>query len=196
MNGNTGGSRGRSLLRRSPLRRLGAQGAALAAVALLAAGCGGGGGGSSSAAHSTAYQKELAYSECMRAHGVSNFPDPGSDGIISIHGGGAAKAKGTSGRNQSIGGPQMTRANNACQHLLPNGGVPTAAQRQQLANQGLKFAECMRAHGISNYPDPSGGGGPTTIGGSGINIQSPQFQAANRACSKDLRGGGGIRIAS
>lgn len=193
MNGNTGGSRGRSLLRRSPLPRLGAQATALAAVALLAAACGG--GGSSSGAHSTAYQKELAYSECMRTHGVPNFPDPGSNGIIAIQGGGAAKAKGTSGRNQSVGGAQMTRASNACRHLLPNGGVPTAAQRQQLANQGLKFAECMRAHGISNYPDPSTGGGPTTIGGSGINIQSPQFQAANRACSKDLRGGG-IRIAS
>lgn len=190
MNGNRGGSGRRG---ESPLRRLGAQGAALAAVALLAAACGGG-GGSSSGAHSTAYQKELAYSECMRAHGVPNFPDPGSNGIIAIQGGRAAK--GTSGRNQSVGGPQMTRADNACRHLLPNGGVPSAAQQQQLRNQGLKFAECMRAHGISNFPDPPTGGGPTTIGGSGINIQSPQFQAANRACSKDLRGGGGIRIAS
>jgi hypothetical protein len=192
MNGNTGGSGRRG---RSPLRRAGVQAAAVAAVALLAAACGGG-GGSSGGAQSTAYQKELAYSECMRTHGVPGFPDPGSNGIVSIQSGGAAKAKGTPGKNQTVGGPQMTRAYNACRHLLPNGGVPTAAQKEQMLQQGLKFAECMRAHGISNYPDPSTAGGPTTIGGSGINIQSPQFQAANRACSKDLRGGGGIRIAS
>jgi hypothetical protein len=194
MNGNTGGSGRRG---RSPLR-LGVQAAAVAAVALLAAACGGGsgGGGSSSGGHSTAYQKELAYSECMRANGEPNFPDPGSNGVIAIQVGGAA-AKG-SGDHRTIGGPQMQRAGSKCRHLLPNGGVPTAAQRQQLLKRGLKFAECMRAHGISNFPDPSAGGGPTTVGGSGINIQSPQFQAANRACSKDLRGpgGGGIRIAS
>ena len=195
MNGNTGGSRGRWLLRRSPLPRLGAQATALAAVALLAAACDGGGGGSSSGGHSTAYQKELAYSECMRANGVPNFPDPGSNGIIAIQAGSAAAKKAPSG-DRAVGGPTMQRADSKCRHLLPNGGVPTAAQRQQKRTEGLKFAECMRAHGISNYPDPSGGGGPTTIGGSGINIQSPQFQAANRACSKDLRGGGGIRIAS
>ena len=187
MNGNTGGPRSRSLP-----RRLGAQATALAAVALLAAACGGG-GGSSSGGHSSTYQKELAYSECMRANGVPNFPDPGSNGIISIQTGGAA-GKNAPSSQRTVGGAQMSRADSKCRHLLPNGGVPTAAQQQQLRNQGLKFAECMRAHGISNFPDPSGSG-PTNIGGSGINIQSPQFQSANRACSKDLRGGG-IRIAS
>jgi hypothetical protein len=93
----------------------------------------------------------------------------------------------------------MTNANKACAHLLPNGGVPTAAQRQQMLNQALKFTRCMRAHGITNMPDPgSGGGGAVNIGASGINVQSPQFQAANRVCSKDLRGrgGGGLQIAS
>jgi hypothetical protein len=191
MNGNTGRSRGRS-----PLRRLAAATAAATAVALLAAACGSGGGDPSSGGHSTAYQKELAYSECMRANGEPNFPDPGSNGVIAIQVGSAA-AKG-SGDHRTIGGPQMQRAGSKCRHLLPNGGVPTAAQRQQLLKRGLKFAECMRAHGISNFPDPAAGDGPTIVGGSGINIQSPQFQAANRACSKDLRGpgGGGIQIAS
>jgi hypothetical protein len=187
MNANTGRSRGRSAL-----RRLAAATAAAAAVALLAAACGG--GGPSSGGHSSTYQKELAFSQCMRSHGVPNFPDPGSNGIIAIQAGGAAK--GASPGDQRIGGAQMTRANNACQHLLPNGGVPTAAQRQQMLKQGLKFSECMRAHGISNYPDPSSAGGPVTVGGSGINIQSPQFQAALRTCQRAVRGGGGLRIAS
>jgi hypothetical protein len=182
MNGNTsaGGRRGRS-----PLRRTGVQATTLAAVALLAAACGGGGSGSASGGHETVYQKELAYSQCMRTHGEPNYPDPGSNGIISIQG----NAKGT-GDRRTIGGAQMTRANDDCRHLLPNGGVPTAAQKQQMLKQGLKFSECMRSHGISSYPDPSPGGGPVTIGG-GINPQSPQFQSALHACQKELRGKGG-----
>jgi hypothetical protein len=191
MNGKTGGSGPRG---RSPLRRCGAQVAAAAAVALLAAACGGGGGGSSSGGHETTYQKELAFSQCMRAHGEPNFPDPGSNGVISIQG---AVPKGSSGSgDQRIGGTQMTKANNACRHLLPNGGVPTAAQRQQMLNQGLKFAGCMRSHGVTDFPDPTLGGGPVKVGGSGVRIQSPQFQSAQRACMKDVRGkdGGGLQI--
>jgi hypothetical protein len=190
MNGNKGGSR-----RRSPLRQLGAQAAATAAVALLAAACGGGGGnggGSSGSGGSTTYQKELAFSQCMRAHGEPNFPDPGSNGVIAIKGGGAASS-GSPSKDQHIGGPQMTKANNACRHLLPNGGVPTAAQRQQMLKQGLKFAECMRAHGVSNFPDPKLGGGPVTSGG-GINPNSPQFQSAQHACQNLLHKGGGLQI--
>jgi hypothetical protein len=187
MNGSKTGGSGRR--RRSPLRRIGVQAAALAAVALLAAACG---GGSSSGGHETTYQKELAYSQCMRAHGEPNFPDPGSNGVISIQGSAAPKG---SGDRSTIGGAQMTKANDDCRHLLPNGGLPTAAQKQQMLNQGLKFSECMRSHGVSNYPDPSSVGGPVKISGS-INPQSPQFQSAQRACQKDLRGkgGGGLQV--
>jgi hypothetical protein len=190
MNGNTGRSRGRS-----SLRRLAAATAAAAALALLAAACGG--GGSSSGGNSTTYQKELAFSECMRAHGVPSFPDPGSNGVFSIQGSGAAK--GTASKDQRIGGAQMSRANNACRHLLPNDGVATAAQRQQMLNQALRFTECMRSHGVPNMPDPGSGGGGISLGGSGVNMNSPQFQTAQRACQKYLIGkghGSGLRVAS
>jgi hypothetical protein len=166
---------------------------ALLAVALLATACGGGGsngGGSSGSGGKTSYQKELAFSQCMRAHGVPSFPDPGSNGVIAIQGGGTA----SKGNVQRVGGAQMTRANRACAHLLPNGGVPTAAQRQRMLKEGLKFAECMRAHGVSNFPDPpaGSGGGPVKLN---INPQSPQFQSAQRACQKLLgTGSGGLRI--
>ena len=187
MNGNTGGSgsRGRSLL-----RRLGVP-AAAAAVALLAAACGGG-GDPSGGSHETTYQKELAFSECMRAHGVPNFPDPGSNGVIGIQRGGKASAK---PQTQRIGGPQTTKANKDCAHLLPNGGVPTAAQRQEMLNQALKFTECMRSHGVPNMPDPSTGGGAVSLGGSGINLNSPQFQSAQHACQRyQLGKRGGLQV--
>jgi hypothetical protein len=66
MNDDTGGRRG--------CRRPGALAAALAGIALLAAACGG--GGSPVAAGSTAYQKSVAYAQCMRAHGEPGYPDP------------------------------------------------------------------------------------------------------------------------
>ena len=128
----------------------------------------------------------------MRAHGVPNFPDPGGNGDFTIQGGGPA----SHGQNQSIGGPQMTRANRECAHLLPNGGVPTAAQRQQMQRQGLRFAECMRAHGVSNFPDPptGAGGGPVKLN---LNPRSPQFQSAQHACLRLLGPGSfGIRVSS
>jgi hypothetical protein len=60
-------------------------------------------------------------------------------------------------------------------------------------SQALEFSKCMRSHGVSNFPDPSasGGGVQLTIGpNSGVNVQSPAFQSAQRACQHLLPGGG------
>jgi hypothetical protein len=57
-------------------------------------------------------------------------------------------------------------------------------------NQGVKFAGCMRAHGVPNFPDPSASGGIGITPGSGLDPQSPAFQAAQKACGKLLPGGG------
>jgi hypothetical protein len=59
-------------------------------------------------------------------------------------------------------------------------------------DQVVKFADCMRAHGVPSFPDPTSGG-PIRIGGpgSGIDSRSPAFQAALRACRKLQPGGGG-----
>jgi hypothetical protein len=58
------------------------------------------------------------------------------------------------------------------------------------AAQGIKFADCMRAKGVPNFPDPSAGGGIQIQAGSGINPSSPSFQAAQASCAKLLPGGG------
>jgi hypothetical protein len=62
--------------------------------------------------------------------------------------------------------------------------------RSSFASAGIKFAACMRAHGVPNFPDPSGGGGIDIPAGSGINPQSPAFQSAQSSCFKLLPGGG------
>jgi hypothetical protein len=159
--------------------------AAMAGVALLAAACGG--SPSTSTSGLTNYQKALAYSQCIRAHGVPNFPDPNSNGQI------IQSANGTRGSgDQNVSSTVMQAANKACQHLLPNGGQVTPAQRQQVINQMLKYSQCMRSHGVPNFPDPStsGTGGEIALNfhGTGIDPKSPRLQAANRAC-QSLRPG-------
>jgi hypothetical protein len=46
----------------------------------------------------------------------------------------------------------------------------------------LKLAQCMRSHGVPNFPD-----GPITKS-SGINENSPAFQRAFQTCQKYLTG--------
>ncbi len=72
---------------RHPLRRRGLPAAAVVATAVLAlAACSSGGspsstGGSPHAGGSTSSPSAVAYSACMRSHGVPNFPDPDSKGM-------------------------------------------------------------------------------------------------------------------
>jgi len=69
-------------------------------------------------------------------------------------------------------------------------GVLSAPSASSLARAELKVSECMRSHGVSTFPDPSGGAGGFNLNGSGINPQSPAFQSAQRTCFKLLPGGG------
>lgn len=178
MNDDTGDSRDR---RRAWPRRAGVL-AVMAGIAVLAAACSGGSststtGSTGGTGGSTTYQKALAYSQCMRSHGVPNFPDPNSNGAIAFN-----AQKGTSG---NLNSPRMQSADKACRHLLPNGGQTSAPQQQQqILSQLLKFSQCMRSHGVPNFPDPTVSNGMIELrrGGRGVNPQSPQFQSAQRAC--------------
>ncbi len=110
----------------------------------------------------------------MQTHGVPNFPDPNGQGAIQ-------------GSGINSHSPSFEAANQKCQHLLPNGGQPTAAQKAGAEAQGLKFSECMRQHGITDFPDPpsSGSGGSVSLHagkGSDLNGNLPRFQAAVKAC--------------
>ena len=78
-------------------------------------------------------------------------------------------------------------ANKACAHLEGPGITP--AQQEQINLQALKFAACMRAHGITDfqYSPPRNGGSAALgapVGSPGADPNSPQFQSAQRACRK------------
>jgi hypothetical protein len=173
-------SRGRAASPQHGGARRAAPLAVAAGIALLAAACGGASStGSTPAAGSTTYQKMVAYSQCMRAHGVPDFPDPGSNGVFAVHG------------NLGVSRSTMTSAQNACRHLAPKGGRISAAQRAQAVSQGLKFSRCMRSHGEPKFPDPNSQGELQGNSSSSMNPQSPQFQAAQRACQSLLSPPGG-----
>jgi hypothetical protein len=171
----------------------------LAGLSLLGVGCGGSSpsgvahvasttaGTSASGSPGAAGKGDpAAYSACMRKHGVANFPDPDSRGGIKITFSRTADGKTTGVDTNS---PQFAKAQQACHGLLPNGGRPSAAAQQKEVQQALKFAQCMRSHGVPKFPDPevSGGGIKQTIGPS-VNPGSPQFQAAQQACQKLVPG--------
>jgi len=185
----------------------------LASAALLLAGCGGGSsspgvahlssstsggsaantGGKSSTPESSAstQQKMVAYSQCMRSHGVPEFPEP-TEGRLLIH---------TSNHNGHVTGvnprsSQFQTAQKVCGKLLPNGGVPSAAEQAKMQEGALKLSQCMRTHGVPNFPDPivSGGGVRLKLkagGANGIDPESPQFRAAQKACQSIAPGPGG-----
>ena len=175
MNGRSGGHPARPRPGRARAGAAGGLAAALVAVALLAAACGGG-PAAGSAAHLTVYQRELAYAQCMRAHGLPSWPDPQSNGTFA--------------GVFNTGSRQYQSANRACAHL--EGPPETPEQFQQHVGQALKFAACMRAHGIAGFQVTVPKEGELSMGvqGPGGEMGSPQFQSANEACRKLQPGGG------
>jgi hypothetical protein len=125
-------------------------------------------GGSST---SSAYQKALAYAQCIRAHGVPNYPDPNSKGQFIAQNGSSLP---------SVSPAVLQSSGKACQKLLPPSMAQGPPQGAKAASQGLKFSECMRSHGEPNFPDPGANGAFTLP--KGANPQSSQFQNAVKAC--------------
>jgi len=186
--------------------------AGLAAAALVLAGCGGASksptvahlgsgtttsaassssssaaGGAGSASSASPDSQAVAYSACMQAHGVPNFPDP----QISTSGGEVKVAvRVTPG---ITGNPKFKSAQQACGKLLPGGG-PGEGSNQQISpreqSQYLKAAACIRSHGIPSLPDPTFSGGGVHIPHvAGLDLHSPQVRAAEEACQALIPGG-------
>jgi hypothetical protein len=165
---------------------------AAAAFALLAAGCGGGGspgvvtnGASSTTAATKTTQNgtlasALAFARCLRSHGLPNWPDPTDRGVFD-------KSK----LRQLGYSVSRVRAveDGPCRHLLPTSPAAptiTAADRAYY----LKAAECMRSHGIPDFPDPTfqNGNVQTNIPSS-IDQDASQFKSAATICTRLIPAG-------
>ena len=121
-----------------------------------------------------AYQEQLAYSQCMRSHGVPSYPDP----TLSAH------SLTIAGGHLDQRSPQFVSAGTTCKRLVPDGGPPSPAQIQAAITSLLKDAQCMRTHGVPNFPDPVVNGHEIGISLKGVNPNAPGFQAAQRICQK------------
>jgi hypothetical protein len=107
----------------------------------------------------------------MRSDGLPDFPDPNP-------GGGFGNISGEENN------PHFETGYSACKHLLPAGGKN---KMQQNLGQLLRFAQCMRSHGVPTYPDPYNSISNTRIDAlhqAGVNPHSPQVQAALQACER------------
>jgi hypothetical protein len=151
----------------------------LAAVAMAGtmAACGGSSNSTATASSSSdPNDQAVKFAQCMRQHGIDMpDPQPGKGGGFGF------RARGPKGQLDS---QKFQTAQNACRKLLPNGGRPnlTPAQRAQFRDAALKFAQCMRAHGV-NIPDPQEGKPQLLIRG---NSNSPAFKSAMQACQSKL----------
>ena len=151
-----------------------------AGTVLLATACGSGSPGPA-ASPSRLYQQSLTYSRCMRAHGVPNFP-------ILKQGPGGSLVPPASPPAGMLTAPGYGAAFRACLKLAVIGGG-SRARYQAAALRGLNQAECMRAHGITNYPSPGtldGGIHSPDFTAIGLDPHTFQFQAAAKACGMGL----------
>ncbi len=209
MNKESSGPRCRSgRPRRLRWLRAGALAAALAGTALLAAACSGSPAQTDTFAPGATYAQTLAFAKCMRANGVPNFPNPDRQGNFNNNNP-AFRALEDSGKpvNGQVS-PEMNVLFQ-CRSVLPNAGTGlTMSQIQQITEQNLRnavqAANCMRAHGIANFPDPvlasnvNDGGGvswqPVTsaIQVGDLSTRTPSYEAAFLACNGGKVTGGYI----
>jgi hypothetical protein len=108
---------------------------------------------------------------CARANGMPNLPDPQID---------------SSGRASFPNGtPEPTaRVRRACQSIYDR--LPASARGEEARPPAdmqalLRFARCMREHGMTDFPDPDAEGNFNAPAGA-TDPKSPRFKSALQAC--------------
>jgi hypothetical protein len=131
-------------------RKLGALGA-LAIVALIGTGCSSGTDGTDGNNTAAGGQEQaVKFAECMRSNGVPQFPDPDASGQLTID-------AVVNGSGIDPNGSAWNGALDACKDLQPSGFTGPAERSPEQQSQGLKFAQCIREHGVPDFPDPTAG---------------------------------------
>jgi hypothetical protein len=85
----------------------------------------------------------VEYAQCIRANGYAEFPDPTPEGRMQL-------------RIDRASAGKFEAAQRACTDELPSGmaamNAPMTPERLEAL---VEFAECMRASGVPDFPDPS-----------------------------------------
>lgn len=114
----------------------------------------------------------LKFAQCMRQNGV-DMPDPEPGGGIRIRANPGTRSK-------------MEAAMKKCQHFMQGGGRLANPNDPKVRDQMLKFAQCMRQHGV-DMPDPQPGKGIQLRVNKG---SEAKVEAAQKACQQFAPGGG------
>jgi hypothetical protein len=137
--------------------------------------------GGSASSGATALSEAVAYSQCIRSHGVPNFPDP----VQTPSGGYGYRTAGIDANSAAFQG-----ALQACKALpspWSSTGQPLSPTEQKA---WLNWARCIRAHGLPDFPDPTFSG--REVHDSGMGSSSPQLQQAMDACKSQTPSVGGL----
>jgi len=134
---------------------------------------------------SAAYVSDkLGLARCLRAHGVPNYPDPNASG------------QEPPGSKQLIFTPHGQAAVGACSYWGNRIHNDVAAQNQAARGEYVRFAHCMRAHGLPNFPDPVYAEGRVEFvlraSQDGFDPHSPQVLAKAHQCESVLPPGSGL----
>ena len=189
---------------RPPTSRIAAAIIVTGALVVLAAACSSpsSAGSPPAAAGSATSSSAVAYSHCMRFHGVPNFPDPPSSGVVPK----------SDPRELGASSSQVQAAQRDCQHLYPTNGRAVGASLRQceetgdcpqamvqrVVNDMRLLARCMRSHGVPNWPDPTvdSEGRPdfNLLHVHGFDPNSPQINNKMQECGHVMPAGGGIPV--
>jgi hypothetical protein len=128
-------------------------------------------------------QQAAQFVACMRQNGITNFPDPGAGGALSL----------TPESGVDIGSDSFKKAESTCRSLMPGSGEeskapPSAAPSAVTPSAGVMatYAKCMRDNGLKNFPDLPEGKPLQLTPESGIDITTEEFKKAVEACKDKM----------
>ena len=135
-------------------------------------------GADQSGADQSGADQNKKYAECIRAHGVPDFPDPGPDGKFS---GDGAK---------DLDRTKLMSAMQACQDLAAGTeiGQATTTMTAEQVEQFRAYAKCMRDNGV-DLPDPDPNDSVLSWAQSWqskVDTDAPTFKSAAEACKKQI----------
>lgn len=160
--------------------------AVLALSAVLAGGpaaCSSGGGASpaGSAGAGDSAQQALAiarrFAQCAREHGYPNFPDPVIEGTKMHYGDWGPEIQEQTRAAGEV--PECKAIQDELRALGDADSTPSAADLEKLR----QFAQCLRDHGLTGWPDPKADGSFPLVGTPlESDAKSERSLAAQRAC--------------
>jgi len=142
---------------------------------------------STSTTSGSARPSDQALATCLTQHGLQasvGSPDgSGASDSPVVTFAGVTITGGTNPRSQ-----RFQDALSACRKYLPGGGPPplTPAQAAERLRALTAFAACMRKHGVPSFPDPNGQGDFDQSTLQGLDLTSPQAEAASHTCASLL----------